>query len=124
MITGCGCNGDDVVWGVGCGANGAPLGYVPEGIAHGGPCTDAAAPVIPCDSDASCPEGWLCGFEISLACSATAECVPIQDFGMCNCVGVPACACDGTTEYLSCCGSYASKPVAHEGACTSADAGN
>jgi hypothetical protein len=120
--TGCGCNGQDVTWTWGCGAEGQPPGYAPEGLAHAGPCADATAPAA-CTSNADCPDGEECGYEISLGCAATARCVPGVDFGMCNCVGIPECACDGTTEYVSCCSTYASKPVAYEGACAGTDGG-
>ncbi len=121
--TGCGCGGRDVTWVWGCGAEGQPASYAPQGVAYAGPCADAAAPAS-CTANADCPSGEECGYEIGLACAATARCVPQADFGMCNCAGIPVCACDGTTEYIpTCCATYASKPVAYEGACAGTDGG-
>ena len=112
----CGCNGQDIVWEYGC--NGVSSAYVPADVAHTGACADAALPVIGCVDDAMCPEGLQCGYDISEGCSATGHCVgPGALGGTCQCAGVPACACDGTTELLSCCALFASKPVASRGAC-------
>jgi len=49
----------------------------------------------------------------------------VEDFPLCNCVGLAACGCNGETLYesLICCGgSYLNVPIAHEGAC--ADGGS
>jgi hypothetical protein len=114
----CGCGGHDVTWQFGC--NGVPQTYAPSGVAHEGPCADAALPVVPCQVDAECPAGLQCGFAIDLSCGVQGQCVqPIALEGACLCDGVPVCACDGTTEYISCCVTYASKPVASNGACAS-----
>jgi len=112
----CGCDGQDIVWEYGC--NGVSPAYVPADVAYTGACADAALPVIDCFDNAMCPEGLQCGYDISVGCSATGQCVgPGALGGACQCAGVPACACDGTTELLSCCALFASKPVASRGAC-------
>jgi hypothetical protein len=112
---GCSCEGNDVTWEYGC--NGVPASYAPAGIVHLGACADAAVPVIPCVGNEECPQGWQCGYEITLACEAAGRCVPPSAFGLCACAATPACACDGTTEYLSCCARYAEKPIALWTAC-------
>jgi hypothetical protein len=115
----CGCDGQDVTWEYGC--NGVLPQYVPQGVAHGGACADAAVPALSCFADEECPAGLVCGYSIGLACNATGTCMPPGDLaGPCACDGVPVCACDGTTEYISCCTEYASKPVAAKGVCKDA----
>jgi hypothetical protein len=136
--TGCGCDGVNVTWTSGC--SGLPMGYAPQGLLHAGACTDGGAvpPVddagdppplddggtrdtdastgTPCASNNDCPVGQQCGYEKALMCSATAQCEPAEDFGLCNCE-MPACFCDGTTGGVPCCGTYSPKPLAPAGSC-------
>jgi hypothetical protein len=122
--TGCGCDGVTVTWEYGC--NGLPAGYTPQGIAHPGPCADAgvdASAPVACSSNDDCPSGEQCAYAVDAGCGATAECVPPSAFGLCNCE-MEACGCNGTTEIISCCGSYASARIASTGqACAGADGG-
>jgi hypothetical protein len=121
---GCACDGTEV--NLAC--NGYPSGYASKPVAHTGACTSAGdAGGGPCNTDADCAAGLMCAFKISDGCSAIGACITKPAPGpMCNAYS-PACTCSGQeisvicTDYPS---GYASAPVAHNGACTTApDAG-
>jgi hypothetical protein len=70
----------------------------------------------------------MCGFKTADGCSASGACFNAPGPGTAMCLAYEAgCACDGTEINLACNGypsGYASKPVSHTGACTTAvDAG-
>ena len=67
-----------------------------------------------CTSDSECGSNETCGFLASDACQATGQCVATSG-GVCE-SEVLGCACDGTEVAIGC-DHYASKPVAHTGAC-------
>lgn len=81
-----------------------------------------------CTTDADCGAGKMCGFKTAGGCSASGACFDAPGPGTAMCLAYEAgCACNGTEINLACNGypsGYASKPVSHTGACTTAvDAG-
>jgi hypothetical protein len=133
LVTGCDCGGHDVTWLTGC--SGLPQGYAPTMLAHvgscldaspgesdgGGPVPDASLP-IGCSESKDCPTGEECGYEIELACSAAAQCLPYAAFGLCNSI-MPACSCTGQTIGISGCASAVGQPIQHIGACAGQEGG-
>jgi len=118
---GCACDGTEI--NVAC--NGLPTGYETAPLAHTGACTSGAdaGPGAACTTSAECGANGICGFEASLACSATGQCFASPG-ATCEAYS-PGCACDGSEINVACNGlpaGYETAPLAHTGVC-SADAG-
>jgi hypothetical protein len=82
------------------------------------PADDAGSAGSPCNSDADCATGSLCGFATADACAATGFCFVAPPLG-CNAAS-PGCACDGSVVNIVCNGlpnGYAPKPLLHTGLC-------
>jgi hypothetical protein len=115
--TACGCDGQSFSWQEGCGA--LPVGWAPKPSLHPGLCGECTNNGCrACSTREDCGSSDTCMFEIKNACSAHGVCVDTSSLPQCNCAGVPACGCNGTTTYISCCSEgYASTPIAHTGVC-------
>jgi hypothetical protein len=76
----------------------------------------------PCATNADCPVGGECAFEVSAGCAATGICRPFARGG--SCAIEPACTCAATTDPSPECGfnntngAYAHEPIAYDGPCT------
>ena len=122
---GCACNGSVV--NLAC--NGYPAGYASRPVRHQGTCATAVdAGATACKTDKDCAGGDLCEFRIADACSAAGVCFTPPPPGPTCAAYSPACTCDAQTINVVCTrysSGYASKPVAHSGACAVAsdDAG-
>lgn len=121
---GCACDGSVV--NLAC--NGYPAGYASRPIRHTGNCqtpiVDAAA--TSCTTDSDCGGSNLCEFKIADACAAVGVCFTPPPPGPTCAAYSPACTCDNQTINVVCTrypSGYASKAVAHSGACD-VDAGN
>jgi hypothetical protein len=127
VLLGCACDGTEV--NMVC--NGLPSGYATKPVAHAGECTDGsfgADAASPCTTSADCPPQELCGFHeyVANACSGEQGWCFATSGAVCNSV-LLACACDGTEVNMICNGlpsDYATKPIAHAGACTDGSSGD
>ncbi len=78
--------------------------------------------LLVCNPDGSCPNGFVCVYDVTQGCDAPAVCImPPADAGLCQSAAL--CACNGglTSE----CGTpgYAPTPVAPPDECGSTDGG-
>jgi hypothetical protein len=119
------CIGDQVPLGGG-GAGGASHDGGATSECGGGSSGGQADAASPCASNADCSPQQVCGFRENAtnACSGLGQCFTPEQV-VCNSV-LLGCACDGTDVNMVCNGlpdGYATKPVAHTGACTDASGG-
>ncbi len=125
FLPGCACDGTEI--NIAC--TPLPSGYFSKPLAHSGVCgADASVSdggPATCQSSADCPSNEVCGFLETNGCSAAGTCVSLGA----QCALAPyvfGCGCDGTNVSIGCDtglpSGYATKPLAHTGACTDSGA--
>jgi hypothetical protein len=89
-------------------------------VFHSGEASGGGGDAGTCVTDLDCGAGKACGYKIADACQATGTCFDAPATPVCD-LYMPGCACDHvTTINLGCTvypTGYASRPVAHTGAC-------